>query len=451
MKKGQIDLGKGKVSETLIKLSVPATIGMIVMGLYNLVDTIFVGRGGGVLAIAGIAIAFPIQMVISAIGQMIGIGGASLVSRSLGEEDYNKAKKAIGNSISSAIIISFIITIFGMTFLEEILKIFGATENILPYAKDYMSVIMLGSVFFIFGMTSNNIIRSEGKAKIAMFSLLISAGLNIILDPIFIFTFNMGIKGAAIATVISQAFAAIFLSVYYFTNKELKLSIKDFFIEKKIIREVFTVGSSAFARQVGGSVTAIVVNNALRIYGGDLAISVYGAVNRLLMFTFMPMFGIVQGVMPMVGFAYGAKNPSRIKETLKLSIKITSIMSIGSYLLLMLFPKELIGIFSSDKDLARLGVEAMRIIVFVFPTIGFQVIAASLFQAIGKALPSFILSSSRQILFLIPLVLILSKFFGLVGIWLAFPLADSLSFVVTSIMYKKEMKNIEDNLKVEVV
>ncbi len=451
MKKGQIDLGKGKVSETLIKLSVPATIGMIVMGLYNLVDTIFVGRGGGVLAIAGIAIAFPIQMVISAVGQMIGIGGASLVSRSLGEKDYDKAKKAIGNSISSAIIISIIITIFGMMFLEEILKIFGATENILPYAKDYMSVIMLGSIFFIFGMTSNNIIRSEGKAKVAMFSLLISAGLNIILDPIFIFTFGMGIKGAAIATVISQAFAAIFLSFYYFTNKELKLELKDFIIEKKVIFQVFSVGSSAFARQVGGSVTAIVVNNALRVYGGDLAISVYGAVNRLLMFTFMPMFGIVQGVMPMVGFAYGAKNSSRIKETLKLSIKITTIMSIGSYLLLMIFPKELIGIFSSDKELAKLGVEAMRIIVFVFPTIGFQVIAASLFQAIGKALPSFVLSSSRQILFLIPFVLILSKMFGLKGIWLAFPLADALSFIVTSIMYKREMSNIEKNLRVEVL
>lgn len=441
-----INLGKGKVSEVLIKLSIPATIGMIVMGLYNLVDTIFVGRGAGVLAIAGIAIAFPIQMVIGALGQMIGIGGASLVSRSLGAKEYDKAKKSIGNSLMLALITSVIITIVGMTFLEPILKLFGATENILPYAEDYMSVIILGSVFFIFGMTSNNIIRSEGKAKIAMFSMLISAGLNIILDPIFIFSFKMGIKGAAIATIIAQAFAAIYLSMYYFTNKQLRLSAKDFKMDMQIIKEIFSVGFSAFARQVGGSVTAIVVNNALRIYGGDIAISVYGAINRLLMFTFMPMFGIVQGMAPIVGFSYGAKNPGRIKETLKISITITTLMAICAFSLLMIFPRQMIGIFSSNKEMADLGVQAMRIITIAFPTIGFQVIAASLFQSIGKALPSFILSSSRQILLLIPFVIIFSNLFGLKGIWISFPLSDGISFLLTFIMYKREMRHIEKSL-----
>jgi putative MATE family efflux protein len=447
MKNKRIDLGSGKVGKVLMRLSVPATIGMIVMGLYNLVDTIFVGRGAGILAIAGIAIAFPVQMIISAIGQMIGIGGASLVSRSMGAEDYHKAKKAIGNSLTAAFIISIIITFLGITFLEEILNIFGATENILPYAKDYLYVIILGSIFFIFGMTTNNIIRSEGKAKTAMTSLIISAGLNIILDPIFIFKFGMGIRGAAIATVISQSFAAIYLSFYYFTNKQLRLSFIDFIPDKNILKEIFSVGFSAFARQVGGSITAIVVNNALRIYGGDLAISVYGAINRLMMFTFMPMFGIVQGMMPIIGFAYGAKNSLRIKKTLKISISITTLMSALAFSLLMFFPREMIGIFSNSKEMAELGVEATRKIILMFPTIGFQVVASSLFQAIGKALPSFILSSSRQILLLIPFVIVLSRIFGLGGIWYAFPLSDGISLIATYFMYKKEIKNIEEKFK----
>lgn len=450
-------LGTENVKSLLFKLSMPAMIGMIVQALYNFVDTIFVGRGAGYLAIGGIAIAFPVQMVIMAFGQMFGIGGASIVSRALGAKDYDKAEKTVGNVLTSSIIAAVIMTILGLVFLEPILKLFGATENLLPYSKEYLSVILLGSISFIVGMAGNNLIRAEGNAVVSMVTMLISAGLNIILDPIFIFVFDMGIKGAAIATVISQTVSTIYILFHFLGGKSaVKLHLNNLILNAKIMKEIITVGISAFVRQVASSIMTIVLNNAIKMCGGgnvDIAISAYGIINRLMMFVLMPMFGIVQGMLPIVGFNYGAGKFKRVKKTLKYSITTVTIMSIVGFLILMIFPKQLIGIFDSSKnpELLNIGVTATRMVVLAMPVIGFQVIASSLFQALGMAMKSFVLSSSRQILILIPLILILSKAFGLIGIWAAFPVADILSAILTAIFFTRQIKrfNKEEEMKIE--
>ncbi|MCK4260402.1 MAG: MATE family efflux transporter [Halanaerobiales bacterium] len=416
-------------------------IGMMVNALYNLVDTIFIGQGAGTMAIAGIAIAFPIQMLIMAIAQTVGIGSASIISRNLGAGDQRKAEETAGTSFTTVVFLSILFTIFGSIFLNPMLRLFGATDTILPYASQYMSIILLGSVFFSFAMSSNSLVRSEGNAKVAMFSMIIGTGLNIILDPIFIFGFNMGIRGAAIATVLSQIVSFIYLLAYFLSGKSmLKIRKKDLIPNFSLVIETFTIGGATFARTIAGSIVSIVINKSIIYYGTDLHIAILGVGNRVLMFMLMPLFGIVQGLQPIVGFNYGAKNMKRVKESLKLATIGATAMSTFSYVLLMLLTKPIFRLFTKDQSLILEGVPILRILVLVLPVIGFQIIAASLFQAIGKAVPALILTMSRQILFLIPAVLILPRFIGLDGVWYAFPLSDVLATVVTCIWLVKEIR-----------
>lgn len=434
-------LANENIKTLLIKLSAPAIVGMIVQALYNLVDTIFVGKVVGVLGIGGITIAFPIQMIIMAIASTVGIGGASIISRSLGAKDYIKAEKTLGNVFSLVFICSILITVFGSLYINPLLKLFGATYEIIPYANDYLSIILLGSIFYMFSIASNNLVRAEGNAKVAMITMLISAIINIILDPIFIIVLKMGMEGAAIATVIAQASTAIYLAFYYFKGKsDIKLYIKNLAMETKLVGEIFAIGSSALARQAAGSGVAIILNNILAFYGGNVAIAVYGVINRIFMFMFMPMFGVIQGLQPIIGYNYGALKFDRVKSALKLSVIFMTVISTLAFISLLAFPEFFISIFNKDKDLIEMGTKAMRIVVIAFPTIGFQIVGASMFQSIGKALPSIILSMTRQVVFLIPFVLILSNIYQLDGVWYAFPTADILSFVVTYYMFNREFK-----------
>ncbi|MFZ5969597.1 MAG: MATE family efflux transporter [Bacillota bacterium] len=441
-------LANEKIGKLLFKLSVPATVGMMVQALYNLVDTIFVGRVS-MLAIAGIGIVLPIQMIVMAIAQAIGIGGASIISRSLGAKDIERAEKTMGNIFTLVLTMSFSIAFFGSIFLEEILRAFGATENILPYSMDYLSIIFLGTIFFSFAMASNNVVRAEGNAKIAMITMFISAGLNIILDPIFIFAFQMGVRGVAIATVLAQASTATYLAYYFVSGKSsMKVQVKYLKLDLRIVKETFAIGSAAFARQVAGSMMTVILNHNLAIYGGDVAIAAYSVIYRLLMFTAMPIFGVVQGLQPIVGFNYGAKQFERVKEAVRLAVVVTTAIATVGFLMLMVFTGFFIGLFNKDPEMMAIGIKATRMIVFALPLVGFQMVGASLFQSIGKALPAFILSLSRQTLFLIPLVLALPLFWGLIGIWIAFPLADSLAFGITLFMVAKEMKVLNQQVVV---
>lgn len=440
-------LGEESISKVLFKLSVPATIGMIVQALYNLVDTIFVGRALGpesVQGIAGITIAFPIQMIIMGVALTIGIGSASIISRSLGAKDYRRADITLGNAISAILVLSLLVTVLGTIYIVPLLKLFGATDTILPFAYDYTRIILYGTIVFAFSMTVNNIVRAEGNAKVAMLTMVISAGLNIILDPIFIFGLGMGIKGAAIATVISQAVSAIYL-VHYFSSgmSSLNFHVGDLMPHPDVFMETISIGASSFARSASSSLMVIVINNVLAIYGGDIPIAVFGVVNRLFMFTFMPMIGIVQGLQPIVGFNYGAKNFERVVSSTSLAIKITTVISIAGFLLLFLFPSQMFSIFTTDQQLIDAGKSATRIMVLALPFVGFQIVGASIYQTLGKARPAFILSISRQVLFLIPLVLILPHFFQLNGVWIAFPISDGLSFLVTFIMLAKEYSSFK--------
>ncbi|MBU4511160.1 MATE family efflux transporter, partial [bacterium] len=441
MKKLVARLGEERISKLLVNLSVPATIGMMVNALYNLVDTIFVGRGVGALAIGGLTIAFPIQMVIMAFAQMIGIGAASAISRSLGAKDIEKADYVAGNSFLCIIVLSSIIAAIGLIFTEPMLRLFGSTETILPYAKDYITIILWGSVFSSFAMSSNNLIRAEGNAKVAMATMLIGAILNIILDPIFIFVFKMGVKGAALATVISKFVSFLYVLTYLYSGKSsLKVKLHHLKPRMHIITEIFTVGFAAFARMVTGSIVAIIVNNSLRVFGGDIALIIVGIVHRVTMFVFMPLFGVVQGMQPIVGFNYGAKKFVRVKETLKLSLITTTVIATFGWLIIELFPFAIISVFTRDAEIIEKGSTIMRIVISVIPVIGIQIVGAALFQSLGKAVPSLILALLRQVLLFIPLVIILPRVlgFGLLGIWIAYPAADILSVVLTVLFLRSE-------------
>jgi putative MATE family efflux protein len=442
MKSQSERLGKEPIPRLLAKLSIPAMLGMFVMALYNIVDTIFIARWVGTLGIAGVSIAFPVQLIIMAVAGAVGIGGASVISRRLGANKLDEANHVFGNVIVIVIGVSAIGVIIGMIWLDPILYLFGSTVDIIPFARDYLSIILFGTIFFAFAFSMNNIVRSEGNAKIAMYTMLISAILNIILDPIFIFVLEMGVKGAALATVISQATTAIYLVFYFFSGKSsLTLYVANLKPNIPLIKEIFAIGSSAFARQVSGSLMFIVINHSLVFYGGTLGVAVFGIIHKIIMFSLMPMFGIVQGLQPIVGYNFGANQHERVSHSISLAFKVATMIAIFAFITFMAIPKPILHIFSNDKEVIDMGSSALRIIFCLAFTIGIQMITGGVFQALGKARTALVLSMSRQIIFLIPLVLILPLFFGLLGVWLAFPLADLFAFAL-SIWYIKRNKTI---------
>ncbi len=434
-------LGEEKIGRLLLNLSLPATIGMLVQAMYNFVDTIFVGKGVGSMGIAGISISLPVQIFVMAFAQMFGIGGASVISRSLGERDHKKARRAAGNVMVFSVAFGLVMTLLGQFFLDQLLIMLGASEAIIPYAREYLGIILLGSAFFSFGMAMNHVVRAEGKPKIAMAAMLISAVLNIILDPIFIFSLNLGIWGAALATVLSQAATSIYVLFYFLSGKSLlRISLRSLIPEWRIMRETVSVGLSAFSRQVAGSLLAVVLNNSLVFYGGDIAVAVYGVINRLLMVFIMPMFGVNQGFLPIVGYNYGARKMRRARESVKLASAVTTMIALFSSIVMFLFARQLISIFTDETELIESTIFALRIVILATPTIGVQVIASGMFQALGKALPALFLSLLRQIIILIPLILVIPRFLGINGIWISFPLADLIAFAISLVFYLRELK-----------
>lgn len=439
--KNTVELEKEKISKVLLKLSVPAATGLFVMVLYNIVDTIFIGQGVGSLGIAGLAIVMPIQMLIGTMGQAIGIGGASIISRSLGEGNFDKVNRTFGNLIGLVILLSLVFVPTSYFYMDYVLYLFGAQSNILPFAKDYFVIVLLGTPFLSFLMMSNNVIRAEGNAKTPMYSMILSALLNTILDPIFIFTLDMGIKGAALATVISQFFAFVFVLWFYFSGQSImKVKLKDFFLEASIVKEVFSLGASTLARQGAQSILSAILNHSLFVYGGELSVAVWGVLDRIIRLTIFPIIGLIQGSLVIIGFNYGAKKFRRVYDTLKISNNWAIIILIIGFLIIMVFAKTIISVFSNDPVLIEKGTHAARLVFMLMPLWGFQMIGASYFQAIGKALPAFVLTLSRQMLFLIPLVLVMPMFFGLDGLWYSFAISDLVSAVVTIIFLLPEIK-----------
>jgi putative MATE family efflux protein len=428
----EMALGNMAIPKVLTRLAVPATVGMMVNALYNLVDAIFVGQAIGPMGIAGLTIAFPIQMIILACAQLLGMGAASIVSRSLGAGDRETARATAGTALGSAVIVGVMILVTGEALIHGLLRAFGATEEILPFAYDYVWIIFLGTPFVLTGMTGNNLLRSEGKAGLSMTTMLIGTGLNIILDPVLIFGFGMGIQGAAIATVTSRFASFVFL-VFVYASGRSSLELRFHHLKPRFSRltRIAAIGLPAFVRQGSTSVMVAILNNVLGLYGGSIYVSVFGSINRLMMFTMMPIFGVGQAFQPIAGYNYGAKSYDRVRHVIRLSMLVTVIVASTGALAMHLFPHALLGMFVRGDALTDAGVAPLRVVILTVPIVGIQVIGSTYFLAIGRALPALVLGMSRQVLLLIPLMLILPMIVGLPGVWWAFPLADLTSTLLT--------------------
>ena len=424
-------LGSKPVGKLLVGQAVPASIGFLVMSIYGIVDTIFVGKWVGSLAIAAITVVIPISFLISSIGMAIGIGGASVISRSLGSDNKPKALLAFGNQIALTISLAVIIMILGFCFQAPILKLFGGRGDILAPASVYFRGILLGIPFLAWAMMSNNVMRALGAPKMAMCVLVVPAVLNIILDPIFIVAFDWGLAGAAWATAFSYVASAGFAVWFFFFSgrSELRITPVQLILKWSMVREIFSIGIVTLARQGTISLLAIVLNNSLFTYGGELAVSVYGIINRMMMLVNFPVIGITQGFIPIAGYNYGAKQWSRVRAVIRLAIRygtgIASLLCIG----ILIFAHLLANIFTNDAALMDASPMAIRIAFMATPFITLQLISSAYFQAIGKPIPALLLTLTKQGFFLIPLILILPGFWGLNGIWIAFPIADTLSAV----------------------
>ncbi|HHW70694.1 MAG TPA: MATE family efflux transporter [Clostridiales bacterium] len=437
-------LEEERIPRLLFKFAIPAIVGMLVNALYNIVDKIFVGQGVEPLAIAGISVGLPITTLMMAFGMLIGTGATSLISIRLGEKKVEEAELILGNAMILGISTYFTISILGLIFLEPLLAFFGASSEIMPYGKEYMSIILFGAVFQGIGFIMNNFIRAEGNPKIAMKTMLIGAILNIILDPILILKFNMGIKGAAIATVISQIISAIWVLGYFFGGKSmLKIHRQNLRIKVHILLDIITIGSAPFAMQVATSILNVIMLNSLGKYGGDLAISAISAINGISMLILMPIFGINQGAQPIIGYNYGAKKFDRVKKTLKYAIFSATCIVTGGFIITRLFAPELIGLFGkNNREFIEIGTEGLHIFLFMLPIIGFQIVSSNYFQATGKPKQAMFLSLSRQVLILIPMILILPKFFGLKGVWMAAPISDLFASIITGIFLIRDLKTL---------
>jgi len=439
------DLGTEKISKLLIKQAGPATIGILVMSLNMIVDTIFVGQWIGVLAIAAITVVLPIAFLISSIGMGIGIGGSSIISRALGAGNSSKAFLIFGNQISLTVILAILFVIIGSVFNAPILNLFGAKGDILPIASTYFNVIIYGVPFLAFAMMGNPTIRAEGKPKFAMYAMMVPAVLNVFLDIVFIKFFNWGMWGAGLATSLSYVSCGLYILYFFLSSKsELKIIPKNFKLDAKIVREIIELGGVSVVRQGAISILMIILNYSLFKYGGEISISVYGVINRVMMFAYSPVMGVSQGFLPVAGYNIGAKNNDRVKQTIKKSILFGSLLGSIIFIGILTFKVEIIKIFTDDVSLLKKTPDAMLIVFLATPIVTMQLIGSAYFQAAGKSLPALFLTLLKQGFFLIPLAYILPKYYGVEGVWWSFPIADIFSTLITIIVLKRE---VDKNLK----
>ncbi len=439
-------LGTGRISSLLLNFSMPAIVGMLAQALYNVVDRIFVGQAVGTLGITGTTLGFPFMLVIMAFSMLIGFGAAALISLRLGQKRKAEAEHVLGNAVVLLLCASLAITLLGYIFLDPLLKVVGASDVSQPYARDYLQIIVLGSIFQTMGFGLNAIIRGEGNPRVAMLTMLIGALLNTILDPLFLFGFGWGMQGAAAATVLSQAVSALWVLSYFLRGRGLlKFHVKSLRLQSSICRSIIIIGSPMFGMQLAASVMNAILNHQLRMNGGDLAISVMGIVHSVAFFIAMPVFGLNQGAQPIIGYNYGARQYDRVKRTLQLAVMWATMICVAGFVVVMMFPEQLIRLFNDeDADLLRLGTHAIRICLAMIPIIGFQMVSASYFQAVGKAKIALFLGLSRQVLLLIPAILIWPYFLGLNGVWIAIPTADLCSSMLTGTWLLFELRHLRD-------
>jgi putative MATE family efflux protein len=444
-------LENARIPALMWKYFLPAFAGVIINSLYNIVDRIFIGQGVGALALSGLSAVFPIMLIMMAFGMLIGMGAGVRISINLGKKDFNRAEKVLGNAFTLIIIMAVLLTVLGFLIKSPMLRMFGAGPETVDYANDYLNIILFGSLFNMMGFSLNNLIRSEGNANIAMYSMLISAGLNLVLDPIFIFVLDMGVKGAAWATIISQFVLMIWVIRHFLSKRSvIKLKPSNFKPEKEIILYIITIGFAPFSMQMAASLVQVTFNMQLVKFGGDLAVGAMGIIISVTMLIIMSIIAINMAIQPIIGFNYGAGNFKRVKETLMLAMKYATFVSIGGFLLVELFPHSIIRLFNSQsEELLNIGVKGLRIFLAALPIIGFQIIVSNYFQSIGKAGIAAFLSMLRQVIVLIPVLLILPGYLGLTGVWLASPVSDIVSGIVISFYLVREIKHLNAAILLE--
>lgn len=437
-------LGEERIGRLLIKFSVPAIIGMLVNALYTIIDRIFVGRGVGSLALSGISISFPIPLVIMAFVMLVALGATSLISIRLGQGKKEEAERIVGNSFVLLVIISLAITLAGFLFMDPLLIQFGASAEVLPYAREFLRVLLWGVLFQSIGFGMNNFIRAEGNPRVAMLTMILAAVLNTILNPVFIFGFKIGVAGSALATVIAQAVASVWVLSYFFGKRALlRLRLRNMRLDLGIVRGIMAIGLSPFVMQLVASLVTVIFNKSLAHYSGDRAIAAFGVITSLVMVIFMPVFGINQGAQPIIGFNYGARKYDRVKRALRLSIYGATAIMLAGFIATEFFPQVLMSMFvANDRAMIELGSRGLRLYLMMLPIIGFQVASVNYFQATGKPKKSLFLTLSRQVIFLIPALFILPHFLGLDGVWLAGPVSDFASSLLTAILLAHDLRNL---------
>ena len=436
-----MELGIKPVGKLLMQYAIPAIIAMTASSLYNIVDSIFIGQGVGPLAISGLAVTFPFMNLGAAFGAMVGVGASTLISVKLGQRDYDTAQLVLGNVITLNTIIGVVYTVVCLMFLDPILYFFGASADTIVYARDFMEVILLGNIFTHMYLGLNAVLRASGHPQKAMYATINTVIINTILAPIFIYGFEWGIRGAAIATVIAQIVSLIWqFKILTDKNELLHLRRGIYHLQSKIVKNMIAIGLSPFCMNVASCFIVIFINQGLKEYDGDLAIGAYGIVNRLMFICVMIVMGITQGMQPIAGYNYGAQQYHRVNEVLKLAIWGATVVTTFTFLVGELIPELPVSIFTTDEGLISRAAEGFRIAVLVFPIVGFQMVTSNFFQSIGMANKAIFLSLTRQLLFLLPCLIILPTFMGAAGIWWSMPISDTIASIVAAILLYKQFQ-----------
>lgn len=454
MNNNQLELAQKPIKSLLLKYSVPAIIGMLVNALYNVVDRIFIGNipGVGSLAIAGLGVTMPIATIILAFGMLVGIGSATNVSIKLGQNKKYEAQSIIGSGMVLSVVIGIILTILGLLFCNQILNMFGASDATLFYAKAYTRILLIGAPFAVMAMFFNNVIRGDGNPKLSAIIMIVGCLTNVFLDAILIFKFNMGIEGAAIATISSQVLTTIWGLSYYLRKKSnLEFKVSTLRLNLSTIKSIFAIGVSPFAIQLAASLVQVISNQSLKTYGGDLAIGAMATISSIALLFLMPAFGISQGMQPIVGFNYGAKKYDRAVETLKICVLSSTAIFLLGFVVIQVAPQVLVGMFNNDPQLMGITINGLKKYTLTLPLLSVAVVGTNYVQSTGKAKLAIILSLLRQCIFLIPFMMILPKIFGLNGVWFAQPTSDVISIIIIATILLKEIKSYEKEDIVEEV
>lgn len=446
--KATLELGTKPVGKLLMQYSLPAIIAMTASSLYNMVDSIFIGQGVGPMAISGLALTFPFMNLGVAFGAGVGVGASTCISVKLGQKDYATAQRVLGNTVTLNIIIGLAFSIVSLLFLDPILYFFGASEQTLPYARDYMVIVLLGNVFshMYFGM--NGVLRASGKPRQAMYATIFTVVLNTILDPIFIYSMQLGIKGAAYATILSQMLALVWQMRIFSDKKELLHLRKGIYrLKKDIVEKILAIGLSPFSMNVCACIVVIFINKGLLEYSGDLAVGAYGIANKVCFIFIMVNMGLTQGMQPIAGYNYGAMKLDRLMKVLNLAVVVGTCITTVGFLVAEFIPEECARLFTTDEQLIALSVNGLRIMMAAFVFVGSQMVIANFFQSIGKAKVSMFLSLSRQMIFLLPMLLLLPLFMGVDGIWWAMPISDLIAECVAVALMAAYMKKFKEQHK----